>query len=154
MGPQQHHPLVGRRPPHRVRGGFSQDRGLLGTEDYNLWLRLAHAGYSFDFLPAVMMEYMPTPASLTANESKFALAEVCNIEDLLHRGLVSPDAAHRKLMAVCAEYGRNLLYARDLAGARRLLSVPLREDPTLEVAKLWAATWLPVWLLNWRRRMA
>ena len=43
-------------------GGFSTERNLIGTEDYNLWLRMAHAGYKMVTCEIPLVEYMQQTA--------------------------------------------------------------------------------------------
>lgn len=46
-----------RREALLAMGGFCEDRSLASVEDFDLWLRLAAAGYRFRYLPEVLGAY-------------------------------------------------------------------------------------------------
>lgn len=62
-----HTPLV---PMERLKriGGFDEDRRLSGCEDYDLWLRLAHAGCRFHYHDEVLALYRKSEGSTSSNQ--------------------------------------------------------------------------------------
>jgi glycosyltransferase involved in cell wall biosynthesis len=87
--------VVLRRSAVEAVGGFASPVRL--AEDWDLWLRLAAAGYGFVSEPRAVVRYRRHPGGLTADVG--ALAQ-CQLE--LHRahgGLVSADVRARALAA-------------------------------------------------------
>lgn len=87
--------VVLRRSALEAVGGFESPVRL--AEDWDLWLRLAAAGFGFVFEPAAVVRYRRHPGGLTADVG--ALAR-CQLE--LHRahgGLVAPEVRERALAA-------------------------------------------------------
>jgi glycosyltransferase involved in cell wall biosynthesis len=87
--------LVLRRTALEAVGGFESAVRL--AEDWDLWLRLAAAGFGFVSEPRAVVRYRRHPGGLTADVA--ALAR-CQLE--LHRahgGLVAPDVRARALAA-------------------------------------------------------
>ena len=106
-----------RRAALEAVGGFSSPVRL--AEDWDLWLRLAAAGYGFVFDPEAVVRYRRHPGGLTADVA--ALAR-CQLE--LHRehaALVAPAVRERALAADAAA-----LRAAERRGLRGLLP---RRDP-------------------------
>jgi len=110
-------------------GGFDEARDLIGVEDYNFWLRLAHAGWSFSRVPEVLVDYRPTPASLTAQTQRFAAAEMTNARRTAERLGLSAELLRRKEHALYLEYGLELFHVRDLTTARQYLTEAARRGP-------------------------
>jgi glycosyltransferase involved in cell wall biosynthesis len=109
--------VVLRRAALETAGGFASPVRL--AEDWDLWLRVAAAGYGFVCEPAAVVRYRRHPGGLTADVA--ALAR-CQLE--LHRAhgaLVTPDVRERALAADAAA-----LRAARRAGLRGLLP---RRDP-------------------------
>jgi glycosyltransferase involved in cell wall biosynthesis len=87
--------VVLRRSALEAVGGFQSPVRL--AEDWDLWLRLAEAGYGFVSEPAAVVRYRRHPGGLTADVG--ALAR-CQLE--LHRAhgeLVAPEVRARALAA-------------------------------------------------------
>lgn len=131
-----------RRAAWEQVGGFDEARELIGVEDFNLWLRLAHAGWRFDDIPDVLVDYCPTAASLTAQSKRFALAELANVRRMAERLQVDPELVRAKEHALLVEYGMELFHYRDIPTARDFLRRAARLGPlTLRTRmRLWAAT--------------
>lgn len=109
--------VVMRRTALEAVGGFASPVRL--AEDWDLWLRLAAAGYGFLCEPAAVVRYRRHPGGLTADVA--ALAR-CQLE--LHRAhgaLVAPDVRERALAADAAA-----LRSARRGGLRGLLP---RRDP-------------------------
>jgi glycosyltransferase involved in cell wall biosynthesis len=118
-----------RRAAWEAVGGFDEERALIGVEDYNLWVRLAHAGWAFAREDQILVDYRPTPASLTAQTLRFANAELTNIARLATRLELSPQMVRSKEHAIYLEYGFELFHARELVAARRFLREAANRGP-------------------------
>ena len=126
-------------------GGFDESRELIGVEDYNLWLRLAHAGWEFVVLPDVLAEYRPTAASLTRQTRRFAEAELQNVRHLGGELELAPDMVRAKERSLLRDYGVELFHFRDREGARDLLARAAALGPLSwpDRLRIWAS-WLPL----------
>lgn len=118
-----------RRAAWEAVGGFDEARDLIGVEDYNCWLRLAHAGWGFSRVADVLVDYRPTPASLTAQTRRFAAAELTNARRTAARLALSDAVLRKKEHALFLEYGLELFYKRDLTTARQYLLEAARKGP-------------------------
>ena len=118
-----------RRSAWEASGGFDEARELIGVEDYNLWLRLAHAGWQFSRVDEILVDYRPAPASLTAQTRRFAAAELANARSMAGALALSPIALRSKEHAIFLEYGLELFHARDLAAARAFLNEAAQRGP-------------------------
>ena len=142
--------LVRRQALEEV-GGFSERRELDGVEDYNLWLRIVAAGWRVATCPEALYRYTPAPGNLTSQTKRFAAAELENVRDLGARLNLDAGTLERKRLAILDEYGRELVYYRQLRSARPMLAAAFRARPTCSRAAWWLTTLLPSSLLDWRR---
>jgi glycosyltransferase involved in cell wall biosynthesis len=142
--------LVRRRAFDDV-GGFSERRQLDGVEDYNLWLRIVAAGWHVATCPEALYRYTPAPGNLTSQTTRFATAELENVRELGERLHLDTDTLERKRLALLDEYGRELVYYRQLRSARPMLAAAFRARPTCRRAAWWLSTLLPPMVLDWRR---
>lgn len=132
-------------------GGFDEDRAIIGVEDYNLWLRLAAAGWQFALVPEQLARYTPAANSLTNQTARLAQAELANAVSIGRRLNLPDEQMRKKRHALYDEYGRALFYYRQMRPARHLLASVLRECPTPVRLAWWGATFLPPRLRDWRR---
>jgi glycosyltransferase involved in cell wall biosynthesis len=125
-------------------GGFDEARELIGVEDYNLWLRLAHAGWRFVYLPETLVEYRPSPGSLTGQTRPFADAELFNVRRMATQFGLSDSALRAREHEIYRRYGLELFHYRDWVSARAFLLEAAQRGPLglRERLRLWA-TWLP-----------
>ncbi len=121
--------VVLRKSAWETAGGFDEARDLIGVEDYNFWLRLAHAGWGFARVDDVLVDYCPIPASLTAQTRRFAAAELTNARRTAERLSLPAATLHTKEHAIYLEYGLELFYVRDMAMARHYLAEAARRGP-------------------------
>lgn len=121
--------VVLRRAAWESVGGFDEARDLIGVEDYNFWLRLAHAGWGFVRVDEVLVDYRPTPASLTAQTRRFAAAELTNARRTAERLQLPADRLRTKEHALYLEYGLELFHVRDLVTARHYLAEAAARGP-------------------------
>lgn len=131
-----------RREAWESAGGFDESPSLIGVEDYNLWLRLAHAGWSFTYVEDVLADYRPGLTSLSVQWERFANAELSNIMRVANRLRLSKEMLRLKEFQLYSDYGVELFHrgkrlaARDFfreARTRGQLSWRSR-------LRLWAAT--------------
>lgn len=139
-----------RREAFEQVGGLNEARELISVEDYNLWLRLTHAGWKVRTCREVLVNYTPTPGSLSMQTERFARAEFANIDAIQKALGLSEDLVAAKRAAIAEQYGRDLLYNRNTKVAREMFGRALKTHPTLSRYIFWGATFLPVWLLNLR----
>jgi glycosyltransferase involved in cell wall biosynthesis len=130
-----------RRAAWQQVGGFDERRDLIGVEDYNLWLRMLHAGLKFVHVGEAVGEYRGTPASLTLNVPRFAMAELANARAVAEVCGLSAAELAEKEFAIYRSNGLDLFHKRDLAAAKPFLREALRRRPLdWQVRlRLWAA---------------
>jgi len=142
-----------RRTAFEAAGGFDEDPALIGAEDYNLWLRIAAAGWTIRAVQERIGNYTPAAGSITSQIERCATSEIYNAEKIGALLGFDADRIERKILSIRTDFGRHLLYARDLPAARRMLAGPLRRRPRPGVVQLWCATFVPAALLDLRRRL-
>lgn len=145
--------VVVRRTAFEQAGGFDEDPALMGAEDYNLWLRIARAGWSVLARPELLGHYTPAAGSITSRIERCASAELHNALKLGEAFGLDPRLVREKTLSIRTDFGRHLLYARQARAARRMLTPPLCRRPNLERLELWSATFVPTRVLDWRRRL-
>ena len=141
-----------RRAAFMEVGGFDEDRSLIGVEDYNLWLRMARAGWDLVYCPEIVCDKTDVPGSLSSQIERFVKAEQANVEKLARLLSLPEEAVRQKQASLAEEYGRLFFYYRRMAGARELLAGALREKKSAARIAWWLATFLPPALLDLRRR--
>ena len=142
-----------RRTAFEAVGRFDEDRTLISVEDYNLWLRMTHAGWKVATVAESLVQYTPAPGSLSGQIERFAHAELANLARVAEVQNLESSLVAQKRIGIYEQYGRDLLYERHMEAARRFLSVPLREQPSLSHLKWWLTANLPVAVLDLRRRL-
>ena len=140
-----------RKKAYEQVGGLDESRALISVEDYNLWLRIAHVGWKIETIREKLVNYTPTPNSLSRQTERFASAEFANVASLKTRLKLSKEVVVQKRIALSEQYGRDLLYYRNLSAARKMLAFPLLNQPTPKRFGWWLATFLPVSVLNYKR---
>jgi glycosyltransferase involved in cell wall biosynthesis len=143
-----------RRETFLETGGFDEDGELVGVEDYNLWLRIAAAGWKMRGLSEELFIYAPTPASLSRQVLRFAKAELTNARRIARLLNLSAAELREKELSILDDYGLDLFYIRDLPNARNYFGEGLRRKINLERTLMWAATFLPRRFLDLRRSRA
>ena len=144
---------VVRRDVFESLGGFFESPELIGAEDYNLWLRIAHAGWRVRACQGLVGHYTPAEGSLTSRIERCAMAEIRNVKQLgTLLGLPRRDIRW-KLRAIRTDFARHLIHARRPRPARQLLARALFERPTLERLRLMSISYVPTMVLDMRRRL-
>ena len=139
-----------RRTAFAALGGFDEARALISVEDYNLWLRLAAAGWQIRTCRQALVHYTPG-IGISSNAERFLRASLYNVDALERRLGLDPALARRKRAGIRATFGRGALYERRLAVARPLLRQAFAEAPSPGHAVLLLAALLPAPLLDLRR---
>lgn len=119
-----------RRSAVMEAGLFSEDRALIGVEDYHLWLRLAAADWKLVTCPEMLHRYTPAPGSLSGQVERFVQAELANVAAVGACLAIEDPRLRRKRAAILEEYGQDLLHDRVLPAARELLHRALCEAPS------------------------
>lgn len=144
---------VVRREAFEQAGGFDSSKELVGAEDYHLWLRIAHAGWRVLAVQEKIGHYTPAAGSITSRIERCAYAEVHNACVLGETLGLPADYVARKVRHIRTDFGQHLLHARQPLIARKLLQQAMMSRPSLRRLGLWSATWVPMWLLDLRRRL-
>ena len=134
-----------RRAAWEAVGGFDPARELIGVEDYNLWLRLAHAGWRLVGVEERLVDYRPTDASLTGQTRRFAKAELAQVARVAATLGLDPVRVRAKEFAIYVEYGLEFFHYRDRAAAQQYLREAARRGalPWGAQLRLWAS-YLPL----------
>jgi len=135
-------------------GGLDEDPQIVGVEDYNLWLRIAAAGWKICGLSEELCVYTPAEGSLSRQILRFASAELENARKIAGQLNLSPDELREKELLILDQYGFELLHVRDLQHARQYFSQALVRHFTFRRLLYWVATLIPRNLLDIRRRIA
>ena len=112
-------------------GGFVEDKRLISVEDYNLWLRVAAAGWRVVATPHVLVHYTQG-IGISANPGRLMAASLYNVDELEQRLDLSADMANRKRQNIRASFRRQALREAEQTSARDLLRRMYREAPGIE----------------------
>lgn len=129
-------------------GGFTEDRSLIGAEDYNFWLRAAAAGWRIAVCREELSHYTPAAFNLSSQIERVLSGELLNAELIAAAAKLPRSRLRAKQADIHREYGEGLLHQRDMPAARRSLSAALRLRPSLRTALQWASTFAPARLLD------
>jgi len=141
-----------RRAVFEALGGLNEDRRLISVEDYNLWLRVAAAGWRIIISPEPLTHYA-RGIGISSHLKRFLDASLYNLE-VLERDLVLPrDRVAEKRTEIYDSFGRAALFQREIPLARTLLAKAARARPSPERLVNLAAACLPSGILNARRRV-
>jgi len=119
-----------RRDAFVQQGGFDEARELISVEDYNLWLRVAAAGWKIAACQRVLVHYT-RGIGLSSHTVKFLDAQMHNIQRIGEQLRLPASDVRRKQARLLADFGRRSVFERDLPSARRffLRSLALRPSP-------------------------
>jgi glycosyltransferase involved in cell wall biosynthesis len=145
---------VVRRSAFDQVGAFSEEPSLTSVEDYNLWLRIAAAGWRILTWPETLIHYTPAPDSLSSNEVRFARANLVNARLIGELLKLEPAAVERQIHAIYVSFGKNLFWRRELGESRRFLAAAIRRRPSADLLLTFMATFVPRWILDGRRRLS
>jgi GT2 family glycosyltransferase len=142
-----------RRAAWDAVGGFEEQRALIAVEDYNLWLRVAAAGWRILVCQEVLAHYT-RGVGISSNTGRLFAASLHNLDRIAAvLALPTPLVQARRLQTLDA-FTRIAFYERDLGLARSLgrQAARLRPTPT-RLARL-ALTYVPPPVLNAKRQLA
>ncbi|HTW27295.1 MAG TPA: glycosyltransferase [Acetobacteraceae bacterium] len=142
-----------RRSVFQALGGFDEDRRLISVEDYNLWLRVAESGWRIVTCQEVLIRYT-RGIGLSSNAEKFLRASLANAELAGAATRVPPDGIRRKQRQILEEFGRSAMFERQLGRARALFGRSFVAKPSPGAGVRLAASYLPLTVLDARRRAA
>lgn len=140
-----------RKAAFEKAGGFDTD--LFCAEDYNLWLKIAHAGWKVLLLHERLCQWTPAEGNLTSQLERFLEQSLINADKIAARLQLDPDRVRRKKIAIYDEYGQDFLYQRQLRLARRCLFQALIQEPTAARLGKWLTAYCPPQALDMRRRV-
>ena len=101
-------------------GLFEEDRGMMGVDDYNFWLKFLWAGYRF-MAGENLYDYTPDRSHLSGNPEKMLGAELLNVEKISQLAEVAPELVAERKRRLLLKYVPSLIYKRQLQCARRCL---------------------------------
>jgi glycosyltransferase involved in cell wall biosynthesis len=109
-------------------GGFIEDPRLISVEDYNLWLRVAAAGWRVVACPHILVHYTQG-IGISSNAERLMRASLYNVDDLERRLGLAPDMADAKRKQIRSEFRRMALFGSESKSARALLRQIFRDEP-------------------------
>lgn len=129
------HSVLMRRRWIETVGGFDEQREMGGAADWDMWLRLAHAGCAMAWTPAIVCAYRFHRENMTREASRQKEASLIVLEKFFSRPDLSAEIAGLRERALaeawvrgaCREYG-----AGQTQAARKSLEQALRLAPELE----------------------
>jgi glycosyltransferase involved in cell wall biosynthesis len=114
-------------------GGFSEDLRFAGVEDYDLWLRLAKAGGSIEYLHEVLGTCRMHDQSFSAKAQQHCDNSLhllnCHFENWQGTTFYLRYLMRKRRAETWRGGARSFLNRRDHRRARRLLRLALKEDP-------------------------
>ncbi|MGH7594518.1 MAG: glycosyltransferase family 2 protein [Gemmatimonadales bacterium] len=131
-----------RRSAWAAVGGFDETPALIGVEDYNLWLRLAHSGAGFLWLSEILADYLPGRHGLSSQLERFAKAELSNVQRLGEQLQLPRETVLQKEYRLYRDYGVELFHRGVRRSAREFLREASRRGRLDWSARLrlWAAS--------------
>ena len=142
-----------RREAFEAVGGFSENRALISTEDYNLWLRVSAAGWRIVTCQEVVIDYA-RGQGLSSQLGRFLAASLANVDESGRALQMSEADIRAKRREVLREFGRRALYERQLGVARSVMHRSLACGPSVADAARLAAACLPAPVLDARRTVS
>lgn len=142
-----------RRSALAAVGGFDESRSLLALEDYNLWLRLALAGWPIVTCPERLVNYTPAPGNLSSRSHDVLAAQLANASMIGLAAQLGPAAIESKTHQILESAARTFMWIRDLPAARQCYRALLQQHVSREALAGWLATFLPRPVLDLRRRL-
>lgn len=142
-----------RRTAFEELGGFDEDRELVGAEDYNMWLRFAHSRWDVYVVAEMIFHYTSAPGSLYSQKDRCLRGELKNIRKLGDLFQLPASATRAKRAETLHEYGLDFMQLRRIDAARECFRDELREQLSWPGFVHWLSTFVPLPILNLRRRL-
>ena len=133
--------------------GFDEDPRLISVEDYNLWLRVAAAGWKIVTCQEILVEYT-RGIGISSHTEKFFKACVNNVLLISEKLRIPQAKMEEKLANEYAFFGAAALFERNLPLARSAYRQAISINPSLRNLGHFAVSQLPSTILNARRGIA
>ncbi|MBL8697866.1 MAG: glycosyltransferase [Alphaproteobacteria bacterium] len=133
-------------------GGFDESPDLISVEDYNMWLRVAAAGWRIRSCQQRLVRYT-RGSGLSSQRDRFVKAQVANIRLIGQQFGLSEKAISSRTAKLFREIGKSALFGRDMAAARHYFRQARRADGTMGARLGLAVSYLPPALLDARRKL-
>ncbi len=140
-----------RRSVFETIGELNEDRQLISVEDYNLWLRVAAAGWRIVTCPEALTHYT-RGIGISSDLDRFLRASLYNLAALANELNLPPTRIRSKRTQIYDSLGRSALFQRKIPLARSLLAKAVIAKPSPGRLVNLAAACLPASLLDVRRR--
>ena len=105
-------------------GMFSESKTMSGSDDRNMWLRIAH-DYELRAVKETLVTHVITGYNFSLNETKMMHASLACLDDISKRFNFSTSSSKLALKAAYTEayahYGHNFFYRKDYKSARSCL---------------------------------
>jgi GT2 family glycosyltransferase len=142
-----------RRAAFAQSGGLDEDPGLIGVEDYNLWLRLLAAGWTILSVPEELCIYTRLSSGLSRQTIRFASAALANIAKLARQLELDPRLVRLKEISTYDEFALDFFAQRDMKNARVFFTESLRRQFSFKQLGWLGLTYAPKRFLDWRRAL-
>ena len=115
------------------------DEGMLNSDDVDMWSRIAHAGFTFAFLPIVLHSYRMRAGGVTGRNEKRYPSVIHGIEKRINLATTQSDkqALKKKKNNLMLGYGMALHQVGKKTEARQAFSTALGERKTWAGIKGW-----------------
>jgi len=141
-----------RRTAWEEVGNFDEARRLISVEDYNLWLRIAAAGWRILTRQEVLARYT-RGVGISSNTQRLLAASLYNLSQIEHVLSLPATKVEARRVAALDQFAGAALHERDLTLARELRLQLARTDPTPGRLARLALSYLPSPILDAKRRI-
>jgi glycosyltransferase involved in cell wall biosynthesis len=141
-----------RREAFQSVGGLHESRTLMSVEDYNLWIRMAAAGWRLVLCPHILVHY-ERDVGISSDYERLMQASLYNIDQLQAAIAIDVKKADAKRLDIREDFARRALGARRMQVARRGFRDLFLLKPTARADLLFLTSCLPPGLLDLRRQL-
>lgn len=141
-----------RRAAFEKLEGFDEDRALISVEDYNMWLRVAAAGWQIRTCQQKLVRYT-RGIGLSSQLERFVKAQVHNVYAIGKKLNLDDEVVRQRVAGVLKDAGRHALFNRDMRAARSFFRQASETEESLGSKFGMAISHLPPAILNARRWM-
>lgn len=141
-----------RKSAFEAAGGFDEDRSIMAVEDYNLWLRFVHKGFKVLTVREELCDYTPAPGNLSGQLDRMIRSELNNVDKIRQSCGLTDEQVRTKQVQIYEEWGLSMFHAREMHKARDCYGQILARQVKVSALVHWLATFVPVPVLNFRRR--
>jgi len=140
-----------RRTAFDAVGGYDESLGM--AEDYNLWLRLAVAGYNIKTTQESLVFYRKNHG-LTKNIESLYRWEVKNILQISESCGFSTEKTNDRIILLNKHYGLAALHERKMSMARDIFVESYNLSPDLRNILLLVLAYVPPFVIDIKRRIS